>query len=177
MEPEQSRAYINDFFYFVIKPDHESGNGDLICYSGVNVDRFTPITKGRHNPMSNPAVRGLQLIQYDIMALALKNGTTAKPVQGYRDNALPPTREIWSARDRWFYAVALASLPDIIISHCVVELLKKIDKACTLETALPDTVLSPEELQVFLESLSDQCSTSPSVYDLSHKINPRRLAK
>ncbi|GBE03825.1 hypothetical protein BMS3Abin09_00748 [bacterium BMS3Abin09] len=80
MKTEQARTYVNDFLYFVIKPDQE----DLICCSGVNVDRFTPITKGRHNPMSNPAIRGLQLIQYDIMALALKNGTTAKPVQGYR---------------------------------------------------------------------------------------------
>jgi hypothetical protein len=176
MKTEQSRAYVNDFLYFVIKPDHESGNGDLICYSGVNVDRFTPITKGRHNPMSNPAVRGLQLIQYDIMALALKNGTTAKPVQGYKSKGLPPTREIWSA-DCLRITNPPESLPDIIISHCVVELLRKINKACTMEAALPDTVLSPEELQVFLESLSNQCSMSPRIFDLSIKTNPRRLAK
>ena len=62
MKTEQARTYVNDFLYFVIKPDQE----DLICCSGVNVDRFTPITKGRHNPMSNPAIRGLQLIQYDM---------------------------------------------------------------------------------------------------------------
>ena len=94
MKTEQSREYVNDFLYFVIKPDQESTNGDLICYSGVNVDRFTPITRGRHNPMANPAIRGLQLIQYDIMALALKNGATAKPNQGYRSEGIPPTREI-----------------------------------------------------------------------------------
>jgi len=176
MNTEQSREYVNDFFYFVIKPDQESANGDLICYSGVNVDRFTPITKGRHNPMANPAIRGLQLIQYDIMALALKSGTTAKPIQGYRGKGLPPTREIWST-DCLRITNAPSSLPDIIINHCVVELLKKIDKACTLEATLPDTLLSPAELQVFLESMCDQHTTSPRIFDLSHKINLRRLAK
>ena len=172
MNTDQSRTYINDFLYFVIKPDQE----DLICYSGVNVDRFTPITKGRHNPMANAAIRGLQLIQYDIMALALKNGANAKPIQGYRSEGLPPTKEIWST-DCLRITNAPSSLPDTIINHCVVELLKKIDKACTLEAALPDTLMSPYELQVFLESMCDQYSTSPRVFDLSHKINLRRLAK
>jgi len=176
MKTEQSQAYVNDFLYFVIKPDQDSSNGDLICYSGVNVDRFTPITKGRHNPMANSAVRGLQLIQYDIMALALKNGTSAKPIKGYRCEGLPPTREIW-ATDCLRIKNAPSSLPDIIITHCVVELLKKIFKASTRETTLPDTLLSPAELQLFIESMCDQCSTNPRVYDLSHKTNLRRLAK
>ena len=176
MKTEQSREYVNDFLYFVIKPDQESTNGDLICYSGVNVDRFTPITRGRHNPMANPAIRGLQLIQYDIMALALKNGATAKPIQGYRSEGIPPTREIWST-DCLRITNATSSLPDIIIDHCVVELLKKIDKACTLEAALPDTRLDPGELQLFLESMCDQCTASPRVFDLSIKTNMRRLAK
>ena len=96
MKTQLSREYINDFLYFVIKADENSANGDLICCSGVNVERFSPITQGRHNPMSNPAVRGLQLIQYDIMALALESGTIAKTVRGYKRKGLPPTEEIWS---------------------------------------------------------------------------------
>ncbi len=176
MKTEQSREYVNDFLYFVIKPDQDSTNGDLICYSGVNVDRFSPITRGRHNPMANPAVRGLQLIQYDIMALALKNGTTAKPINAYRDKALPPTREFWST-DCLRITNAHPSLPDIIINHCVIELLKKINKACTLEATLPDTLLNPGELQVFLESMCEQHAANPRIFDLSHKINLRRSAK
>ena len=176
MKTEQSRSYINDFLYFVIEPDQESANRDLICCSGVNVDRFTPITRGRTNPMSNPAVRGLQLIQYDIMALALKHGTNAKPVQGHNGKGLPPTKELWSA-DCLRIKNAPSSLPDIIINHCVVELLNKINKSCTLEAALPDTVLSPEELQAFIESLCDKYTASPRIFDLSFKTNPRRLAK
>ena len=172
MKREQSRAYINDFLYFVIKQDKDA----LICYSGVNVDRFTPITKGRHNTMANPAIRGLQLIQYDIMALALKRGTNAKPFSGSRDSSLPPTREFW-ATDCLRIKNAPLSFADTIIDHCVVELLNKIDKGCTLEAALPDTVLSSEKLQTFIESLCDKYTLNPRAFDMSIKVNPRRLAK
>ncbi len=159
MKTEQSCEYINGFLYFVIKPDQDSPNGDLLCYSGVNVERFTPITKGRHKPMANPAIRGLQLIQYDIMTLALKSGTTAKPMHGYIGKVPPPTREIW-ATDCMRIKNAPSSLPEIIINHCVIELLKKIDKACTLEAKLPDTLLNPAELQIFLEAMCDQYESS-----------------
>jgi hypothetical protein len=161
MNTQQPHKYVNDFLYFIITPDENSANGDLICCSGVNVDRFTPITKGRHNPMSNCAVRGLQLIQYDIMALALKNGTIAKPIRGYKSRGLPPTDEIWST-ESLLIKNAPPSLPDKIINHCVVELLKKIDRAATRETTLPDQLLSPDKLQVFIESLCDELNTGSS---------------
>lgn len=159
MNTQQTFKYINDCLYFVITPDENSANGDLICYSGVNIDRFTPITKGRHSPMSNCATRGLQLIQYDIMALALKNGAIAKPTRGYKGNGLPPTDEIWST-ESLLIKNAPPSLPDIIVNHCVVELLKKIDKAGTREITLPDKLLRPDDLQVFIESLCDDCDTN-----------------
>jgi len=157
MKTQQSHEYINDFLYFVITPDENGTNGDLICCSGINVDRFTPITKGRHNPMSNPAIRGLQLIQYDIMALAIEDGTTAKPIRGYKGKGLPPTKEIWSTA---CLAIKNAppSLPDRILNHCVVEILKKIDLASTRGATLPDTLLSPDELQRFIESMCSEYS-------------------
>jgi hypothetical protein len=155
MKTQLSREYINDFLYFVIKSDENSANGDLICCSGVNVDRFTPITKGRHNPMSNPAIRGLQLIQYDIMALALENGTTAKTIRRYKGKGLPPTEEIWST-ECLLIKNAPPSLPDRILNHSVVELLKKIDMASTRGATLPDKLLSPDELQVFIESMCNE---------------------
>ncbi len=155
MKKQLSREYINDFLYFVIKPDEESTNGDLICCSGVNVDRFTPITKGRHNPMSNPAIRGLQLIQYDIMALALENGTSAKPLRGYKGKGLPPTDELWST-ECILIKNAPDAFPDKLLNHCVVELIKKIDLASTRGASLPDRLLKSDELQVFIESLCDE---------------------
>jgi hypothetical protein len=146
---------MNDFFYFVIMHDENSASGDLICCSGVNVERFTPITKGRHNPMSNPAIRGLQLIQYDIMALAIQHGTNAKPIHGFKCKSLPPTGEIWST-ECLLIKNAPPSLPDRILNHSVVELLKKIDRAGMLGAVLPDKLLGPDELQIFIESMCDK---------------------
>jgi hypothetical protein len=155
MRAQLSSEYINDFLYFVIKPDENSANGDLICFSGVNVDRFTPITKGRHNPMSNPAIRGLQLIQYDIMALAIEHGTNAKPVHGDKCKELPPTEEIWST-ECLLIKNPPSSLPDRILNYSVVELLRKIDRAIMLGSTLPDKLLSPDELQLFIESMCNK---------------------
>ncbi len=158
MEKEISRKYINDFLYFVIKPYENRLSGDLICSSGVNVDRFTPITKGRHNPMSNPAIRGLQLIQYDIMALALEDGTTAKRITGYKGKVQPPTTELWSTESLLIKNTS-PSLPDNIINFSVLELIKKIDLASTRGATLPDRLLDPKEMQIFLESLCSQYAT------------------
>jgi hypothetical protein len=158
LKTELSREYINDFLYFVIKPDENSTSGDLICFSGVNVDRFTPITKGRHNPMSNPAVRGLQLIQYDIMALAIENGAVATTIRGHKSKGLPPTDDLWST-ECLIIKNAPPSFPDRILNHSVVELLKKIDLASTRQATLPDKLLSPDELQLFIESLCNEYST------------------
>ncbi len=155
MKSHLSREYINDFLYFVIKPDENGTDGDLICFSGVNIARFTPITKGRHNPMSNPAVRGLQLIQYDIMALALEEGTTSKVIRGHKSKGLPPTEELWSA-ECLLIKNAPSTLPDKILNHAVVELLRKIDLASTREATMPDKLLSPKELQGFLESMCNE---------------------
>ncbi len=158
MKTELSREYINDFLYFVIKPYENNTDGDLICFSGVNVDRFTPITKGRHNPMSNPAIRGLQLIQYDIMALAIENGAVATTIRGHKMKGLPPTEELWST-ECLIIKNAPPSFPDRILNHTVVEILKKIDLASTRGATLPETLLGPDELQLLIESLCKEYAT------------------
>jgi len=102
--------------------------------------------------MSNPAIRGLQLIQYDIMALAIEHGTNARPIHGYSCKDLPPSNEIWST-ECLLIKNAPPSLPDRIIDHSVVELLKKIDRASMLGATLPDKLLSSYKLQMFIESM------------------------
>ena len=102
--------------------------------------------------MSNPAIRGLQLIQYDIMALALANGATAKSLRGYKGRGLPPTEELWST-ECLLIKNAPPSLPDRILNHSVIGLLKKIDLASTRGATLPDELLPPDELQEFIESM------------------------
>ena len=84
MNAVKSYEYKNDYLFFVLTPDTERGRGALIYCSGVNVDRFLPITRGRHRPMSNPAVRGLQLVNLGVRALVLSYGATPKSVRGKR---------------------------------------------------------------------------------------------
>jgi len=71
MNTHDSSEYINDFLYFVIRPDKSKGAGILRYCSGVNVSLFSPITKGRHGMGANPSMRGLQLVNHGVRALAL----------------------------------------------------------------------------------------------------------
>lgn len=152
MNTQESYEYINEFLYFVIKPDEKRGKGAFIYCSGVNVSRFLPITKGRHRPMSNPAVRGLQLVNYGVRALALSKGATPKTVRGTDCAGITPTRENWST-EHILIENAPESLPDEIISYCVINLLKKINRAILLGADMPDELLQPDELQAFIGNL------------------------
>jgi hypothetical protein len=163
METQILSKYINDFLYFVITPDQESANGDIICSSGVNVDRFSPITKGRHKPMQNPAIRGLQLLQYDIMALALEHGTVARPKRGYREKGVPPTEELWVS-ECTIIKNPPASFPDELINRCVIELLNKINQSSSRGATIPDTLPGSDELQQFLEALCDEYSKEEGTF-------------
>jgi hypothetical protein len=107
--------------------------------------------------MSNPAIRGLQLIQYDIMALALKHGTVAKPKRGYREKGVPPTKEQWCS-ECTIIKNPPASFPEELIHHCVIELLNKINLASSRGAKMPDKLPGSDELQQFLEELCDKYS-------------------
>ena len=151
MNTQQSHKYKNDFLYFVVRPDESRGNGALIYCSGVNVVRFSPITKGRHG-IGNPSVRGLQLVNLGIRDLALKKGATPRALRGNDCAGLA------SAQGTWYTELLLienasASLPHEMISYGVINLLRKIFNACMLEVRLPEEVPTPGELQDFLEPL------------------------
>jgi len=151
MNENKSYEYINDFLFFILKPVSSSGDAYLYC-SGINIDRFLPITKGRHRPMSNPAIRGLQLVNLGVRALALGHGATPETLRGNECSGIVPPKGSWSAEHLLIRNVP-ESLPDEIISYCVINLLKKIDKAIMLGARLPDKLLQPHELQLFIESM------------------------
>ena len=139
--------YRSDFLYFVLRP---GSSGALICCSGVNMTRFSPITKGRHGIGSNPAIRGLQLVNLGVRDLARSQGATAKKVRGNDCAGITP------AYDTWYTEILLIenapeSFPEEMIKYCVMNLLKKIFNACMLEVVLPDQLPGPDELRVFLE--------------------------
>lgn len=144
--------YINDFLYFVILPDNRGGKDALVCCSGVNIDRFSPLTKGRHGLASNPVIRGLQLVKHGISALALSNGAIPKFVRGNDCAGIAPTEETWFT-ELLLIEKAAALSPDDIISFSVRSLMEKIFTGCRLQYRPPDKLPAPDELEVFLETL------------------------
>ncbi len=159
MNADESYEYVNDYLFFVLMPDTERGRGDLTYCSGVNIDRFLPITKGRHRPMSNPAVRGLQLVNLGVRALALSHGAMPQAVRGKGCSKITPSAGIWST-ERLLIGHAPEELPGKIIQYGVTELLKKIDRAIMLGAELPDALLSPGDLQVFIDGMCSKYGSS-----------------
>lgn len=155
---ESSHEYINDFIYLVIRPDKSSGEKTLLYCSGVNYDRFYPITKGRHRACANPAMRGLQLTNLEISALAISKGATPKAVKENLCTGTAPTKEFWHT-ERLLIENAPESLPDEMIEYGVITLMKKFIHAMLLEDTPPDKLLTPDELQVFLYSMCDKYGT------------------
>jgi hypothetical protein len=154
MHSTKSFEYINEFLYFVLRGHERRQNTFLYC-SGINFDRFLPITKGRHRPMSNPAMRGLQLVNLEIRSLALSEGSTPRAIRGNFCDRITSAGDLWY-KEQLLIENARESLPDEIIRFGVTHLLKKIDRAIMLGADLPENLLMPDELQVFLESLCEK---------------------
>jgi hypothetical protein len=155
MTLQKSYQYINEFLYFVIRPDKRRGQGALIYCSGVNIVRFLPITKGRHRPMSNPVMRGLQLVNIGVRALALEKQAIPKAMPGSECAGIAPTEDSWYT-ESLLIENAQITLPDEIISYGVINLLKKINNAILLGATMPDELLKPDELQEFIVILCRQ---------------------
>ena len=147
--------------YFAFRPDENRGRGTFIYCSGVDLFRFLPITKGRHRAMSNPVLRGLQLVNLEARAMALSEGAVPKTIKGEHCTGIVPPSNGWY-KETLLIENAPSSLPDKIISHCVVHLLKKTFKAMAMmEIELPANLLKPDELQVFIEALCEKLGRRP----------------
>ncbi len=144
--------YINEFLYFVLKPDKSRGEGAFNYCSGVHLYNFLPITKGRHRPMSNPVMRGLQLVNLGVRSLALSKGAIPKTVSGAYCDGIVPGKDGWY-KEILFIDNTPDSFPEEMITYCVIELIRKIDRAIMLQAELPDRLLVPDELQLFIESM------------------------
>ncbi len=147
----QAVRYINDFLYFVIRPDMRKDKDILIYCSGVNVSRFTPVTRGRHGIGSSPVVRGLQLVNLGVRDLALSRGAFPRALRGNECEGIVPTKDTWYT-ERLLIENAPESFPEEMVHYCVNNLLKKIFKASMRELQLPDTFAEADELQVFIET-------------------------
>jgi len=159
MNSNKSYEYINAFLYFVLRRDESRGPNTYMYCSGINFDRFLPITKGRHRPMSNPAMRGLQLVNTEIRSLILSKGATPKAIRGNFCSGIYPAGDLWY-KEQLLIENAQESLPDEIIRFGVIHLLQKIDRAIILGADLPETLLPPDELEVFIDALCKRYGTS-----------------
>jgi hypothetical protein len=153
--PDEYR-YVNDFMYFVLKRDRKRGEHTFLYCSGVNLLGFLALTGGRHGLASNPALRGLQLVNLDIRALALSRGAMPKALRTKECSGEAPRTGEWYS-ETLLIENTPETLPEEVISHGSVTLVKKIAKACLLEhLSMPDEGTGPEELQSFIEALCSE---------------------
>ncbi len=88
-----------------------------------------------------------------IRNMALSKGATPKAIRGDDCAGIAPTKESWYG-ELLLIENAPDSFPEDIINYGVINLLKKITKACMLQDANPpDRLLEPKELQGFIESM------------------------
>lgn len=152
MNNQVSLQYKNTYLNFsVISPDGDDGKTVAYC-SGVNIDRFLPLTRGRHRAMANPAIRGLQLVNHEVRSLILSRGATPRALQA---GSCP---DIVSPGECWYSEAieiqnASAKLTDEIIQYGPVTLVKKIIRALMLNEQLPDSASGPVEMQAYLDAL------------------------
>ncbi|HET6514673.1 MAG TPA: hypothetical protein VFG09_05885 [Thermodesulfovibrionales bacterium] len=148
---QRSYEYVNDFLYFVVRPVTEGEKQAWVYCSGVNISRFSPITKGRHG-IGNPSVRALQNVNHGVRSLALSKGARPRALRGNDCAGITPPKDTWYT-ELLLIENASESFPHEMIDYCVRDLLTRIFRACLLELKLPDKLLKPDELQVFLEDL------------------------
>jgi hypothetical protein len=102
--------------------------------------------------MSNPAIRGLQLVNLGVRDLALSKGAVPRALRGNACAGIVPLTEQWY-KELLLIEKAPESFPNEIINYCVINLLKKIVNSCLLNVKPPETVFIPEELQAYIENL------------------------
>lgn len=149
--------YVNEFMYFIIKPIDDRR---YIYCSGVNITKFSPITKGRHRLGQNPAVKGLQTLNNDIRALILENRANPETVKNLSCEQFKPSSE-----DLWYTESFIihnyqAELGEKIEKFAPTELIRKMFRAMMLNIEIPEK-LSSSELEEYLRKLSEKLRISP----------------
>ncbi len=153
MKTANRLEYINNALYFVVTVI--PGKKRLIYCSGVNFKRFLPITKGRHKAMSNPVIRGLQIVNHEIRSMAIEAGATPETIILTECKGIAPTDDSWNT-ESLLIKNPPEGLGEKLITHGVINLLKKIDKAIMLGAGMPEHLLPPEELEKFIEKLCER---------------------
>ncbi|QWR77206.1 hypothetical protein [Candidatus Magnetomonas plexicatena] len=145
--------YINDYLYFVLKPYNGTDREGWLYCSGVNVSRFIPLTQRKHRFAQNPAVKGLQSANLNVISFAIMRG--AKPVltkPRYCDGIIPVSPDMWRTEVLLIENATQAFLNELF-EFTVKEFLRLSLPLCFPDLKLPEEFLPPDKLQSYFESL------------------------
>ncbi|MFA5353427.1 MAG: hypothetical protein WC291_04295 [Thermodesulfovibrionales bacterium] len=93
-------------------------------------------------------------MRHGVRELALSRGAATKTIKGSDCAGIAPTPDMWYT-EILLIENAPDSFAEEVINYCVVNLMKKIIKACMLqEVQPPEELLEPLELQGFIEGIS-----------------------
>lgn len=144
--------YVNDFMYFVIRPIDEKRH--IYC-SGVNITKFSPITKGRHRLGQNPAVKGLQVLNNDIRAIIIENKATPETIKNLFCQQIKPLNDdLWYTESFLIHNYSL-QLGEKIKNFAPTELIRKMFRAMLINENISES-LSSQEIQKYLYELAEK---------------------
>lgn len=140
--------------FFIIRPVDSERH--VYC-SGVNIIKFSPITKGRHRLGQNPAVKGLQTLNNDIRAIVIENQATPDTIKNLFCQQLKPLNDdLWYTESFLIHKYSM-ELGEKIKNFAPSELLRKMFRAMLINEKVPEN-LSSDKMQKYLYSLSNKLS-------------------
>ena len=150
-------VYSNKFMYFIFGKDEANPAQWLYC-SGVSTPRFLPITRGRHGLASNPAMRGLQITDLNLITQLNDRGGIAASVKGNPCDAHVPKVGDWYRQLLSINNVDEQVLKEVV-DQCPLRLVSSIFKACMVaDVVLPAVAPSAEEFEQFLAAVCEEYS-------------------
>ncbi|KJU86395.1 hypothetical protein MBAV_001413 [Candidatus Magnetobacterium bavaricum] len=149
---------MNDFLYYVIRPDAKRGNNVFVYCSGVNVSRFFSITAGKYRFGQNPAVKGLQSSNLEVRSFLLSRGAVLRSIRGDDCSGIITGNDLWNS-ELFLIEDVPQSFPPELVRFAVLNLLEIVLPGCLPNVKLPplpQEFPTPEQLQAYLQSLTQK---------------------
>ena len=145
-------AYVTDYFFFSVNKYNMDGEDVLNYCSGVNLDLFLPMVRGRLGMGSNPITSGLQLLKYDVCGLARSKGAIPRPELGTtKCEGIPLSEGTW-LMETLLIENPSDMLPEEIVAFCVDNYFRRVAAFSVKKYEVPDSLLSPGDMQAQLDT-------------------------
>lgn len=153
-----SYEYKNAFLYIILRQAPEHGPRSFLFCSGINLTRFSPLSRGTFGICSNPAFKGLQLLRADVAAFCRKKGVVARAESSPSCAVISPKGDGWYREESLVIETAPEGFPRELLRFSVTTLLRTVLSVCAPEVKLPSALPTPPKLQAYLESLGTTAS-------------------